>query len=72
MGQEIMTLTKAEMKKVLVVEKIIDGRMTNREGAAALGLSERQVIRLKKKYQSWYFTKNSLRLIFDVFPTENN
>ncbi|MDQ0116738.1 hypothetical protein J2T15_006220 [Paenibacillus harenae] len=20
----------------------------------------------------WYFTKNSLRLIFDVFPTVNN
>ncbi|RJG15189.1 hypothetical protein [Paenibacillus thiaminolyticus] len=45
-------MTKAEMKKGLVVEKIIDRRMTNREGSVALGLSERQVIRLKKKYQS--------------------
>ncbi|BFH15809.1 hypothetical protein WJ0W_003377 [Paenibacillus melissococcoides] len=41
-------IDEAEMKKVLVVEIIIDGRMTNKEGAAALGLSERQVIRLKR------------------------
>ena len=31
-------MTNAEMKKVLVVEKILDGRMTNREGANLLGL----------------------------------
>jgi len=43
-------LTRAEWKKALVVEKILDGRMTNAEGAAVLGLSVRQVIRLKKKY----------------------
>jgi hypothetical protein len=47
MGQEKVTLTRAEWKKALVVEKIIAGQMTNAEGAAALGLSERQVIRLK-------------------------
>jgi transposase len=50
MGQERVTLTRAELKKVLVVEKILDGRMTNVEGAASLGLSVRQVIRLKNKY----------------------
>ena len=43
-------MTRAEWKKALVVEKIIAGQMTNAEGAAALGLSERQVIRLKKRY----------------------
>ncbi|TMV04188.1 ISNCY family transposase [Paenibacillus thermoaerophilus] len=43
-------MTRAELKKVLVVEKILDGRMTNAEGAATLGLSVRQMIRLKKKY----------------------
>jgi hypothetical protein len=48
MGQEIVTLTQAELKKVLVV--ILDGRMTNREGAEVLGLSIRQIIRLKKRY----------------------
>jgi transposase len=52
MGQETVTLTRAELKKVVVVEKILGGQMTNREGAAVLGLTERQVIRLKKKYQS--------------------
>ncbi|MCA0754541.1 ISNCY family transposase [Paenibacillus sp. N4] len=45
-------MTRAEMKKVLVVEKVMDGHMTNREGALSLGLSERQLIRLKKKYQA--------------------
>ncbi|NTZ16435.1 ISNCY family transposase, partial [Paenibacillus sp. JMULE4] len=44
-------MTQVELKKVLVVEKIFDGRMTNKEGAAALGLTERQVIRLKNKYR---------------------
>jgi len=52
MGQETLTLTRAELKKVLVVEKILEGHMTNKEGAAALGLTERQVIRLKQKYQN--------------------
>lgn len=43
-------MTRSELKKVVVVEKIISGHMTNEEGAAALGLTSRQVIRLKKKY----------------------
>jgi transposase len=50
MGQETFTLTRTEMKKVLVVEKIIGGHFTNSEGAVALGLSTRQIIRLKQKY----------------------
>ena len=52
MGQETVTLTRAEWKKALVVEKILDGRMTNQEAATVLGLGVRQVIRLKKKYTS--------------------
>lgn len=52
MGQETVTLTRAELKKVVVVEKILSGHMTNGEGAAALGLTVRQMIRLKKKYQT--------------------
>lgn len=50
MGQELVTLSEKELKKLRVVEKILDGRMTTKEGAISLGLSERQVIRLKKKY----------------------
>nr|WP_245554862.1 ISNCY family transposase [Cohnella laeviribosi] len=45
-------MTRAEWKKALVVEKILDGHMTNLEGAAVLGLSVGQVIRLKKKYMA--------------------
>lgn len=52
MGQETLILTREELKKVLVVEKILEGHMTNTEGAATLGLTVRQVIRLKKKYQT--------------------
>lgn len=52
MGQETITLSREEMKKVLVVGKIIDGHMTNNEGAIALGISVRQVIRLKNKYKT--------------------
>ncbi|MFC5405744.1 ISNCY family transposase [Cohnella soli] len=43
-------MSRAELKKVVVVEKIISGHMTNAEGAAVLGLTSRQVIRLKKRY----------------------
>lgn len=43
-------MSQKELKKVIVVEKIISGHMTNAEGAALLGLTCRQVIRLKKKY----------------------
>ncbi len=50
MGQETITLTNAEMKKVLVVEKVLDGLMTNVEAAALLEITPRQVNRLKKKY----------------------
>lgn len=52
MGQETFTLSREEMKKVLVVEKIIDGHMTNNEGAITLGISIRQIIRLKNKYKA--------------------
>ena len=52
MGQETVTLSRQEMKKILVVGKIIDGHMTNNEGAIALGITIRQIIRLKNKYIS--------------------
>jgi hypothetical protein len=42
MGQETLTLTRAELK--LMVEKILEGHMTNKEGAALLGLTVRQEI----------------------------
>lgn len=51
MGQETITLTRAELKKVRVIEKILDGHMTNAEGAATLGITIRQLIRLKNTYK---------------------
>ena len=50
MGQEKITLTKAELKKVLVVEKLVARQVRVAEAAALLGLSTRQVLRLKKTY----------------------
>lgn len=50
MGQEKITLTKAELKKVLVVEKLVARQIKVAEAAELLGLSNRQVLRLKKTY----------------------
>jgi hypothetical protein len=40
MSQETLTLSRAEMKKAVMAEKIMSGHRTNAEGAAALGPSE--------------------------------
>ncbi|WP_148277854.1 helix-turn-helix domain-containing protein, partial [Paenibacillus popilliae] len=45
-------MSRQEMKKVLVVEKIMNGHMTNNEGAIALGITVRQIIRLKRRYET--------------------
>ena len=49
MTQETITLTRQEMKKVLVIQKCIDHVLTIVEAATALGISQRQVLRLKLK-----------------------
>lgn len=41
-------MTRTELKKIGVLGKVVDGIYTNAEGAALLGFSERQLIRLKK------------------------
>ena len=38
------------MKKIVVIEKVIDHQLTVREGAELLELSTRQLLRLKKRY----------------------
>src|SRR5690606_8005876 len=50
MGREKITLTKTELKKVLVIEKLVDQKIKLAEAAELLGLSTRQVLRLKKRY----------------------
>jgi transposase len=50
MRQERITLTREEMKRVLVIQKLIDQLLTTKEAATSLGLSTRQVLRLKATY----------------------
>lgn len=50
MEQEKITLSTAEMKKVLVIEKVIHRHLAVKEAAELLELSTRQVLRLKKRY----------------------
>jgi transposase len=50
MRQERITLTREEMKRVLVIQKLVDKLLTTKEAATSLGLSTRQVLRLKATY----------------------
>jgi len=47
MGKEQkITLTKSELKRAMVLEKWIDGRLTEQDVARTLGISIRQAYRL--------------------------
>jgi transposase len=50
MEQERLTLSKDELKRVKVLELVLSGSMTCAEGAETLGVSSRQLRRLKTKY----------------------
>jgi len=41
-------MSQKQLNKFAVISKVIDGQLTNAEAAESLGISERQVIRLKK------------------------
>ncbi|GAF25126.1 transposase [Moorella thermoacetica Y72] len=41
-------MSTKELRRVFVIEKAVKGKITNRQGAEILGLSERQAIRLKE------------------------
>lgn len=41
-------MTEREMQKLVVINKVIDGSLTNNEAAQILGLGVRQIFRLKK------------------------
>ena len=51
MSKEQITLTKDELKRVMVIEKWIDGHLTEQDVARNLGISVRQAYRLKAKYR---------------------
>ena len=48
MRKEQYNMTEREMQKLVVINKVIDGTLTNNEAAQMLDLSVRQVFRLKK------------------------
>ncbi|HEY8528247.1 MAG TPA: helix-turn-helix domain-containing protein, partial [Paenibacillaceae bacterium] len=51
MSKEQITLTKNELKRAMVLEKWIDGHLTEQDVAPILGISIRQAYRLKAKYR---------------------
>jgi transposase len=51
MDKEV-TLTGKEQKRLYVLNKVEAGRITNQQASAILGLSERQVYRLKARYRA--------------------
>ncbi|OUM97247.1 MAG: hypothetical protein BAA02_08190 [Paenibacillaceae bacterium ZCTH02-B3] len=51
MSKEQITLTKSELKRAMVVEKWMEGRLTEQDVARTLGISIRQAYRLKAKYR---------------------
>jgi len=52
MSKEQITLTKDELKRVMVLQHWVDGRLTEQDVARILQLSVRQAYRLKAKYLS--------------------
>lgn len=51
MGQEIISLSKEELKRYTVVRQVMDKKLTTKEAAELLHLSTRQVFRLKNKVE---------------------
>lgn len=48
MRREEINMTKRELQKLIIIQQTIERKLTVREAAQALGLSERQIFRLKK------------------------
>jgi transposase len=47
-GEKLFLMTQKQLNRFHVINMVIDKKMTNKEAAASLGLSVRQIIRLKK------------------------
>jgi transposase len=74
MKQDVISLTQKQLNTLDVINKAIAGFVTVAEAASALGLSERQVQRLKKKVRESgpvaVVHKNSLRASHNAIPKE--
>lgn len=51
MNKEYVTLSRSELNRVLVVQRLVEGRLTIQEAAMVLGMSERHIKRLKAKFK---------------------
>lgn len=51
MNKEYVTLSRSELNRVLVLQRVVDGRMTIQEAAVVLGVGERHVKRLKARFK---------------------
>lgn len=50
MKEERLILSNKEMRRIKVMELLSNGSISNKQAAESLGLCERQIIRMKKKY----------------------
>lgn len=50
--KEMVTLSQTELKRMLVLQRVLEGQISTFEAALVLGLSERQVYRLKAELRS--------------------
>ena len=48
-AEEVLKVTNAELRKLRVIEQVIEGRIKQKKAAKLLELSERQITRLVKK-----------------------
>ena len=67
-----MILSQAQLQRVKVIENAVEGRLTVGEAAQSLGLSRRQVQRLKRRYRprqvDWVYHGNHRRRPSNALP----
>ena len=51
MGEESVTLQKEDLKRLKVLERVMGGVMSFHQGAQSLGITERQLRRLRRRYE---------------------
>ncbi|MGE5567502.1 MAG: helix-turn-helix domain-containing protein [Rhodospirillales bacterium] len=49
----MVELSEKQLQRIKVIENAVEGRITVAEAATLLGLSTRQVQRLKARYEGW-------------------
>src|SRR5271166_4788161 len=68
----MVTMSQKEFQRVKVIENAVGGRLSVREASRLLQLSERQVQRLKRRYQpdsvGWVQSRTLHALGFVLFP----